>query len=137
MLHLVRRVHLTFAFVALAAPVLAQPVDPLDQPFPGTIALSADLSDVGHKIFRIHEIIPAKPGPMALHYPKWIPGEHGPTGTLDGVTGLVITAGGKRIPWRRDHRHHHPLLSASTGEGDRLRHRPHPTRLSGRDACGG
>lgn len=102
MLHLLRRVYRTFAFVALAAPVLAQPVEPLDQPFPGTIALSADLSDVAHKIFRIHEIIPAKPGPMALHYPKWIPGEHGPTGTLDGVTGLVITAGGKRIPWRRD-----------------------------------
>jgi predicted metalloprotease with PDZ domain len=71
-------------------------------PTQGTIGLTVDLTDTNRKIFRVHEVIPANPGPLVLHYPKWIPGEHGPTGTLDGVTGVVITAGGERIAWRRD-----------------------------------
>jgi predicted metalloprotease with PDZ domain len=39
---------------------------------------------------------------MTLAYPKWIPGEHGPTGPIDGVTGLKISANGQRVAWRRD-----------------------------------
>ena len=95
-------------FVLAAAAVFSAPAarsqtaEPLDQPYPGTLTLNVDFTDAAQKIFRVHEVIPAKPGPLALHYPKWIPGEHGPTGTLDGVTGVVITAGGKRVAWRRD-----------------------------------
>ena len=80
----------------------AQTLEPIDQPYPGTITLHANLSDAARKIFRAHEVIPAKPGALALHYPQWIPGEHGPTGTLEGLSGIIITADGKRIPWRRD-----------------------------------
>src|SRR4051812_47969460 len=88
--------------LACAATTLAQIPEPLDQPYPGTLSLDVDLSNAAQKIFRVHEIIPAKSGTLALHYPKWIPGEHGPTGTIDGVTGVIITAGGQRVPWRRD-----------------------------------
>lgn len=94
------RLALLHAVVATAA--FAQIPAPIDQPYPGTIALHVDLTDAARKIFRVHEVIPAPPGPLVLHYPKWIPGEHGPTGTLDGVTGLVVTAGGERVAWRRD-----------------------------------
>ncbi|HXS68610.1 MAG TPA: M61 family peptidase, partial [Candidatus Polarisedimenticolia bacterium] len=41
-------------------------------------------------------------GPLTLVYPKWIPGEHGPTGPITDLTGLKISADGKSIPWRRD-----------------------------------
>jgi hypothetical protein len=75
---------------------------PLDQPYPGTLALTVDLRDVTRKIFRVRETIPVKAGALTLYYPKWIPGEHGPTGTIDGVTGLKINAGGRPLEWRRD-----------------------------------
>ena len=91
-----------FAAALSVTSLFAQTAEPLDQPYPGALTLDVDLRDAARKIFRVHEVIPAKPGPLALHYPKWIPGEHGPTGTLDGVTGLVITAGGKRVAWQRD-----------------------------------
>jgi predicted metalloprotease with PDZ domain len=44
----------------------------------------------------------AKPGPMTLLYPKWIPGEHGPTGPIENLVGLEIKSGGQNIRWRRD-----------------------------------
>jgi predicted metalloprotease with PDZ domain len=46
--------------------------------------------------------IPAKPGTLTLYYPKWIPGEHGPTGPITDLTGLKFTAAGKTLKWRRD-----------------------------------
>jgi predicted metalloprotease with PDZ domain len=91
-----------FFALAFAAAALAQIPAPVDEPYPGTISLHVDLSAASQKIFRVHEVIPVKPGTLSLHYPKWIPGEHGPTGTLDGVTGIIVTANSARIPWRRD-----------------------------------
>src|ERR1035437_6934778 len=39
---------------------------------------------------------------VALSDPKWIPGEHGPTGPITDLTGLRFTASGKTLKWRRD-----------------------------------
>jgi predicted metalloprotease with PDZ domain len=47
-------------------------------------------------------VIPAAPGPLTLLYPKWIPGEHGPTGPITNLVGLKFTAAGKPVAWRRD-----------------------------------
>ncbi len=45
----------------------------------------------------------AKPGPLALWYPKWIPGTHGPKGRIEDIAGLrVETDTGTNLPWRRD-----------------------------------
>lgn len=66
------------------------------------IKLAVDASDVSRRIVHTHIIMPAKPGPMTIVYPKWIPGEHGPTGPIIDVAGLKFTAGGKTIPWQRD-----------------------------------
>jgi predicted metalloprotease with PDZ domain len=85
---------------ALHAAPIAMPV--LDTPYPGQLSLSVDLSDSARKIFRVKETIPVSSGALTLYYPKWIPGEHGPTGTIDGVTGLIISGNGQRIAWRRD-----------------------------------
>ncbi len=67
-----------------------------------TVTLSVDASEAPRKIFHAQLRIPAKPGTLTLYYPKWIPGEHGPTGPITDLTGLKFTAGGKTLPWRRD-----------------------------------
>ena len=67
---------------------------------PITIAL--DATDAPRKILHAHLRIPAKPGPLTLVYPKWIPGEHGPTGPITDLAGLKITAGTQTVAWRRD-----------------------------------
>jgi predicted metalloprotease with PDZ domain len=68
----------------------------------GTITLSVDATEAPRKIFHARMTIPAKPGPLTLLYPKWIPGEHGPSGPIADLAGLTITASGKPVPWRRD-----------------------------------
>jgi predicted metalloprotease with PDZ domain len=67
-----------------------------------TISLTVDATKTPQKLLRSHEVIPVKPGPFTLYYPKWIPGEHGPEGPISSVTGLKFEAGGKTIPWKRD-----------------------------------
>jgi predicted metalloprotease with PDZ domain len=67
-----------------------------------TITLSVDASEAPRKIFHAQLRIPAKPGSLTLYYPKWIPGEHGPTGPITDLTGLKFTASGKTLKWRRD-----------------------------------
>jgi predicted metalloprotease with PDZ domain len=68
----------------------------------GAISLSVDATQSPQMLLHTKEVIPVKAGPMALYYPKWIPGEHGPDGPIANLTGLRIEAGGKTIPWRRD-----------------------------------
>ena len=67
-----------------------------------TVALSVDASEAPRKIFHTQLRIPAKPGTLTLYYPKWIPGEHGPTGPITDLTGLKFTANGRTLKWRRD-----------------------------------
>jgi len=73
-----------------------------DVPYPGTIKLAVDASDIAHRIFRIEETIPVKPGPLVLLYPAWLPGSHAPQGEIDKIAGLTIDAGGKTLAWQRD-----------------------------------
>jgi len=68
----------------------------------GTVALTVRLPDPGQKLLYVHEVIPAKPGPLTLYYPKWIPGDHSPDGPIEQVMGLQFSAGGQRIAWQRD-----------------------------------
>src|ERR1700688_1537536 len=67
-----------------------------------TITLSVDASEAPRKMLHALLRIPAKPGSLTLYYPKWIPGEHGPTGPITDLTGLKFTAGGKRVEWGRE-----------------------------------
>src|ERR1700683_2705034 len=67
-----------------------------------TISLTVDASQTPLKIIRAHIVMPVKPGPLTLYYPKWIPGEHGPDGPIANLTGLKFEADGKTVPWQRD-----------------------------------
>ncbi|HEY3862731.1 MAG TPA: M61 family peptidase [Verrucomicrobiae bacterium] len=67
-----------------------------------TITLQVDATDSPREILRAKLHIPAQPGPLTLVYPKWIPGEHGPTGPITDLTGLAMSAAGQPIAWQRD-----------------------------------
>ncbi len=96
----------------LATPAFAAPTPaplppalptPQDIPFPGQIELSVDATNTEQHIVQITETIPAPPGrPLTLLYPKWLPGNHGPTGPLPSLAGLVVTADGSPVTWQRD-----------------------------------
>src|SRR6266699_3137224 len=88
-----------FAVAVVLAFGLALPVFAAPAPH---VTISLDATEAPRKIFHAHLTIPAKPGTLTLYYPKWIPGEHGPTGPITDLTGLKFTAGGKTLPWRRD-----------------------------------
>jgi len=90
----------TFGLGSLAA--LADVPAPQDVPYQGTLKISVDATDVAHRIFRVHEVVPVPPGPLTLLYPQWIPGNHSPSGPIDKLAGLVVTADGKTLAWKRD-----------------------------------
>ena len=66
------------------------------------ITLSVDLTDAPRKILHATEVMPVTAGPLTVVYPKWIPGEHGPTGPIENMAGFFITANGRPVKWERD-----------------------------------
>ncbi|OYX94252.1 MAG: peptidase M61, partial [Caulobacter sp. 35-67-4] len=101
---------LTLAATAAVAQQLPQPSAPTpaiaaaqDIPYPGTLKLSVDATDLDRKIFQIRQTVPvAKAGKFTLLYPQWVPGGHSPRNDIDKLAGLVITANGQRLAWTRD-----------------------------------
>jgi predicted metalloprotease with PDZ domain len=90
---------LIFSFSALllaAATPQSAPVPPI------AMSLDVDATDAPLKILHATMTMAAKPGPATLFYPKWIPGEHMPSGPIANLTGLHIFADGKELDWRRD-----------------------------------
>ncbi len=86
----------------LAATLSAYAQTSSQSPSIGPIKLFVDETDAPRKILHAEMTIPAAPGPMTLLYPKWIPGEHSPSGPIDNLAGLIITANGQPVPWQRD-----------------------------------
>ncbi|MEA2604113.1 MAG: hypothetical protein QOF89_5105 [Acidobacteriota bacterium] len=66
------------------------------------IELAVDATDAPRGIFHSRLVIPATPGPLTLAYPKWVQGEHAPSGPIQQVAGFTVSAGGRVLPWRRD-----------------------------------
>lgn len=75
---------------------------PVDAPYPGTITLEVDATDLSHRVFQVRERIPVQSGPLTLLFPKWLPGNHADYGRVEKVAGLIITGNGQRIEWKRD-----------------------------------
>ena len=74
-----------------------------DIPFPGTLQIAVDATDLDRRILRVHETIPVTGGvPTTILFPKWLPGNHSPTGPVADMGGLTVTADGQRIGWMRD-----------------------------------
>jgi predicted metalloprotease with PDZ domain len=68
------------------------------------IDLQVDATDVVHGIQHVHLALAAHAGPVTLAYPKWIPGEHRPTGPITQLMNLHAEASGRSVSWRRDPR---------------------------------
>src|ERR1700733_8590554 len=89
-------VPLLVAVLAVATIARAQ-----DSPGP-TMTLVVDETQAVQRLAFIHEEIRVRPGTITLAYPRWIPGEHGPTGPIEQLAGLRIHAGNSTLPWTRD-----------------------------------
>src|SRR5436190_19019327 len=66
------------------------------------IKIDVDATEAARNILHTTIRVPVKPGPFSFFYPKWIPGEHSPTGPINDMVGLRVTAKGKAIAWTRD-----------------------------------
>jgi predicted metalloprotease with PDZ domain len=66
------------------------------------LTVRVDAREIARKHVHTELTVAVRAGPLTLVFPKWIPGEHGPSGPLDTITGLVIRANGQPLPWRRD-----------------------------------
>jgi predicted metalloprotease with PDZ domain len=102
--------HRSFRCTAIAAPALllvlaqvpAQAEKAVSQPAKAPIQITVDLTDAPRKLYHAEVDLPVTAGPLSLITPKWIPGNHRPTGPVDAITGVVFTANGQTLPWRRD-----------------------------------
>lgn len=72
------------------------------QPTGQAIHILVDARRAPEKIIHAELQIPVTAGPLTLAYPKWVPGEHGPTGPIVDLTGLEFFANGQRLTWHRD-----------------------------------
>jgi predicted metalloprotease with PDZ domain len=86
----------TFAVAALLFCALAARAQTV------TERLHVDATDAPRNILHATLTIPVSPGVVTLVYPKWIPGNHRPTGPIQNFTGLHFTAAGKELEWQRD-----------------------------------
>ena len=84
------------------APLPPPIVAPADTPYPGTLTLMVDATNINDRIFNVHETIPVKAGKLVLLYPEWLPGTHSPSNSAVNFAGLVLTANGNRVEWVRD-----------------------------------
>src|SRR6202521_1728534 len=87
---------LGFAAVAFAAAARAAAPRPIE--------LLVDATDARRGFFHSRLDIPAAPGSLALAYPKWIQGEHTPSGPITQLAGLTITALGRTLPRSEERR---------------------------------
>ena len=91
----------------VAVPVAPGPGEPQDRPYPGLITLTVDATDLDHHAFHVSESVPLPEpakggGEIVLLLPKWLPGNHAPTGPLANLAGLSFRADGKGLAWTRD-----------------------------------
>src|SRR4029077_10060114 len=71
--------------LALSVPCAAETGDERSA---DAVALTVRLPDPGQGLLYVTEVMPVKPGALKLYYPKWIPGDHSPDGTVEEVMGL-------------------------------------------------
>ena len=77
---------------AVAAQVPASPGAAL-----GVMRVHVDATDLDHRVFRIRQTLPVRPGALTLHYPRFLPGTHGPYGEIERLAGLIVQAQGQGL----------------------------------------
>jgi len=67
-----------------------------------SIRLHVDLTDAPRNIYHAQLQIPVRTGDLSLVFPKWIPGNHRPSGPIGALTGIRMEGGGRAVTWQRD-----------------------------------
>lgn len=103
MSRLLRTLLLSLLLWPLAVSAQAPPSSQVSaEAYPGVLQLSVDATDLSRRVYQVRQRIPVRPGLLKLLYPQWIPGNHAPTGPINQMGGLLMSANGQRLPWRRD-----------------------------------
>jgi predicted metalloprotease with PDZ domain len=89
------------ALVLVAITTVATSAQEQDKSAPA-MTLVVDETQAARRIALVREEIRVRPGSLALAYPRWIPGEHGPAGPIQNFAALRIRAGNMTLPWARD-----------------------------------
>ena len=63
-----------------------------------SISLTVDATKTPQKMLYAHEVLPVQPGPLTLYYPKWIPGDHAPSGPIAASPASSLKATAKSSP---------------------------------------
>lgn len=85
--------HLPALLVVLAAPPVSAAL----------IHVDLDATELPRQRLRARIEIPSATGEMAVWYPRWIPGAHGPVGPMANLAGPWFeSAAGEPLPWERD-----------------------------------
>ena len=67
------------------------------------ITVDVDATEISRRVLHTHLTLPVRAGGLTLFYPKWIPGNHAPTGNINSVVGLQISVNNNQaLSWRRD-----------------------------------
>jgi len=66
------------------------------------IRLHVDLTDAPRNIYHAHLQIPVHAGETSLVFPKFIPGNHRPSGPIGALTGIRMEAASHSLSWQRD-----------------------------------
>lgn len=69
---------------------------------PSQMRLEVDAREALAGTQHAHLLVPVHPGPLALAYPKWLPGEHRASGPITQLVNLRMEAGGRPLAWQRD-----------------------------------
>ncbi len=88
---------LAFGLIGCASQAAAAPAAPA-----APLSVRVDARDAPQMVLHAKVRVPARPGPLTLVYPKYIPGTHGPSGRVADLAGLRMSAGGRPITWQRD-----------------------------------
>ena len=67
-----------------------------------TIRIHVDLTDAPRNIYHARLEIPVHAGEADLVFPKWIPGNHRPSGPIAALTGIHMEGAGHALEWQRD-----------------------------------
>ena len=89
----------------MAVPLSHLVPDAVDVPYPGgVIGLAIDATDVTRGVYRVTETIPVAAGSreLTLLFPLWLPGNHGPRGSVAELAAITFEANGQKLVWKRD-----------------------------------
>ena len=85
-----------------AAPIVDTIPAARDVPYPGTVRLDIDASDLDRAVFKVTQTFPVPQGAneLVLLLPEWLPGNHAPRGAINLLADLRFDRMRRFAGWR-------------------------------------